>query len=468
MKYLENKTFDEINLGDEANLLKTLSKQDIALFAIMSGDVNPEHLDEDYAKSTMFHEIIAHGMWGGALISSVLGTKLPGPGTVYLEQGLKFLKPIAVGDSIKINVKVIDKQVTHSIVRLSCTCTNQRGEQVITGEATVIAPKEKLKIKRIALPEVELKEDAEQSLCHQLIESAKAFPALITAVVQPIDENSLVGAIEAAEDKLIMPILVGEEAKIRAIAKQTGTDISQYQLVAAQGEHEAVLKAIELVKENKVEAIMKGNIHTDGLLSPIVSKESGLYTGRRISHVFVLDVPSYHKLLFLTDAAININPSLADKKDIIQNAIDLFKILGLGDPKVAIISATETVTEKMQATLDAAALCKMADRGQITGGLLDGPLAFDNAVSKVAAKAKGIVSNVAGDADIIVVSNLETGNALYKQMRYLFQIEGAGIVLGTKVPIILTSRAAEPGITRKFSCAISLLYARYKHSQAKK
>ena len=465
MKYLESKTFDEIKIGDEAVLSKTLTKQDIGLFAIMSGDVNPEHLDKEYAKSSMFHEIIAHGMWGGSLISTVLGTKLPGPGTIYLNQTLKFLKPVTIGDTIRIKVKVTNKKDKHSIVILDCTCTNQAGSDVITGEAVVIAPKEKLKLKKITLPKIKLQENKKDSLCNRIIEAAKSFSPLITAIVQPIDENSLVGTIEAAEDKLVIPILIGEEKKIRDTAKKTGTDISKYEIISTRNEHEAVLKAIDLVNKGKAEAIMKGKIHTNGLLSPIVAKESCLCTDARISHVFALDVPSYHKLLFLTDAAINISPNLSDKKDIVQNAINLFHMLGLGTPKVAIISATETVNEKMPATLDAAALCKMSERGQITGGVLDGPLAFDNAVSKVAAKAKGIVSHVAGDADIIVVPNIETGNALYKQMRYMFKIEGAGIVLGTKVPIILTSRAAGPGITRKFSCAISLLYARHKKSK---
>jgi len=465
MKYLENKTFDEIKIGDEAKLSRTLTRQDIELFAIMSQDVNPAHLDDEYAKSDMFHEIIAHGMWGGSLISTVLGTKLPGPGTIYLGQTLKFLKPVRTGDSVRISVKVINKQDKNHILTLECKCINQDNEEVITGEATVIAPTKKIKVKRTILPGIELKRDEKITLCSRIIASAKSLSPLITAVVQPIDENSLVGAVEAAEDNLIIPILVGEEAKIKELAKQVGANISKYKIVSATDEKDAVLKTIDLVKKGRVEAIMKGKIHTDGLLGPIVAKESGLRTERRISHVFVLDVPSYHKLLFLTDAAINISPTLSDKADIVQNAIDLFQILGLGAPKVAIISATETVNEKMPATIDAAALCKMSERGQIKGGILDGPLAFDNAVSKEAAKAKGIVSKVAGDADIFVVPNIETGNALYKQMRYMFQIEGAGIVLGAQVPIILTSRAAKPGVTRKFSCALSLLYTRYKGNQ---
>jgi phosphate acetyltransferase len=459
MKYLENKTFKEIKIGDEASLLKTLSIRDAEVFAIMSGDYNPEHLDGEYAE---------HAIWGGSLISCALASKLPGPGTICLEQNLKFFKAITIGDTINIKVKVIDKEPKDGILVLNCRCVNQNGDEVIFGTARVIAPKKKLKIKKMALPRIELVSPRSQSLCSKIIESARSFSPLITAIVQPIDENSLMGAIEAKEDGLIIPILVGEVEKIKKIAKQNSIDLSKYKIIAASDDHDAVLKSIELVKKGKIEAIMKGKIHTDELLGPIVSKGNGITSERRISHIFVLDVPSYHKLLFLTDAAINIDPSLSDKKDITQNAIDLFQILGLGTPKVAILSATEMVNEKMQATIDAASLCAMSERGQIMGGILGGPLAFDNAVSKAAAKAKGITSPVAGDADIIVVPNIETGNALYKQMKYLFNIEGAGIVIGTKVPIILKSRAAGPGLTRKFSCAVSLLYARNKKRKGKK
>lgn len=468
MPNIENKTFDEIKVGDMAHLSRTLTREDIELFAIMSGDVNPAHMDPEYAKQSMFHEIIAHGMWGGALISTVLGTKLPGPGTIYLGQTLKFMSPVKIGDTVHVTVRVLTKREDKKILTLDCRCTNQDGREVIAGEATVIAPSKKIKIKRVALPKFQITPDLHNSLSHQIIALTKGMSPLVTAIVQPIDENSLGGAIESAQDKLIVPILIGEAEKIKKVAEQIGADITKYKLIPAENSTDAVLKAIELVKKGKVEAIMKGKLHTDELLSPILAKENGLRTDRRLSHTFVLDIPSYHKLLFLTDAAININPTLSVKKDIVQNAIDLFHTIGLGTPKVAIISATETVNEKMQVTLDATALCKMADRGQITGGILDGPLAFDNAISKEAAKAKGIVSHVAGDADIIVVPEIETGNALYKQTRFLFQIEGAGIALGTKVPIILTSRAAGPGLTRKFSCAVTLLYVRNKKGKAEK
>lgn len=294
----------------------------------------------------------------------------------------------------------------------------------------------------------------------QLIALKDSLPPLRTAVVHPVDVNSLCGAVEAAEQGIIEPVFVGPEDKIRAVAEKESVDLSPYEIVAVPHSHAAAAKAVELVHAGVVESIMKGKIHTDEFMEPILAHNGGLRTARRMSHVFAMKVPTYPKLLFLTDAALNIRPTLSEKRDIVQNAIDLYSVMGLGKPKVAILSAVETVTEKLPSTLDAAALCKMADRGQITGGILDGPLALDNAISVEAAKAKGIDSVVAGHADILVVPDVESGNMLYKQMTYLLGVEAAGVVIGAKVPIILTSRAADKGITRSASCALALLYAR--------
>ena len=458
---IENKIFDEIEVGDSASVQHTLTRRDIELFAVMSGDVNPAHVDEEYARSDMFHKIIAHGMWGGSLISTVLGTELPGPGTIYLGQTFRFLKPVAIGDTVTAKVTVTGKDEKKKRLTLDCVCINQKEEEVITGEAEVIAPTEKICRKRIKLPKFELEE--ERSSCYeQLIAQKDSFAPLKTAIVHPVDANSLGGAIESALEGLIEPVLVGPELKTREVAEAEGYDLSGIEIIPTEHSHAAADKAVELVHEDKVEAIMKGKIHTQELMHPIVDHSTGLRTARRMSHIFMLDPPIYHKALFITDAAINIQPTLAQKKDIVQNAIDLFLTISMGTPKVAIVSAVETVDEKIPSTLDATALCKMAERGQITGGILDGPLAFDNAISKEAADAKGIVSQVAGDADIIVVPDVEAGNMLYKQMRYLSGIESAGIVMGARVPIILTSRAAGAGITRKASCALALLYARRK------
>lgn len=460
MSCIENKTFDEIEVGDSASVSRTLTRQDIQVFAVMSGDVNPAHVDEEYAKSDMFHAIVAHGMWGGSLISTVLGTQLPGPGTIYLEQTLHFVRPVKVGDTITASVRVTEKHSEKHTLELECKCVNQDGKEVIIGKAVVIAPTEKVKRPRMNMPTIELREPKRGLYFEQLIALKDSLQPLRTAVVHPVDVNSLGGAIESAKEGLIIPVLVGPEYKIRKVAEEQGFDLSPYEIISTEHSHEAAERAVELAREGEVEALMKGKIHTQELMEPVVARDSGLRTARRMSHVFAVDFPNYHKPLFITDAALNIQPNLAQKKDIVQNAIDLFLALGLGTPKVAIVSAVETVDEKIPSTLDATALCKMAERGQITGGILDGPLGLDNAISREAAQAKGIVSQVAGDADIIIVPDVEAGNMLYKQMSYLSGLDGAGIVLGARVPIILTSRATGTGISRKASSALALVYAR--------
>ena len=296
---------------------------------------------------------------------------------------------------------------------------------------------------------------------HQaLIQQAQGLAPIRTAVVHPVDTVSLLGAIEAAKQKLIVPILVGPEAKIRAAAAQAKVDLSPYELVSTEHSHAAADQAVALARDHKVEALMKGSLHTDEFMGAIVHEEK-LRTDRRMSHVFVIDAPGYPRPLFVTDAALNIYPTLEDKVDIVQNAVNPGHALGLELPKVAILSAVEVVTSKIKSTIDAAALCKMADRRQITGAVLDGPLAFDNAVSEEACKTKGIVSPVGGQADIFVVPDIEAGNMLAKQLEYLAEAEIAGIVLGARVPIILTSRA-DKTLARLGSCAIALLLARHK------
>jgi phosphate acetyltransferase len=292
----------------------------------------------------------------------------------------------------------------------------------------------------------------------KLISAATAVTSPATAVVHPCDETSLRGAVEAAEANLIRPILIGPAARITKVARDFGIDISQFETIDAPYSEAAAAAAVELVRAGKAELIMKGSLHTDELMRAITSSTQGLRTARRISHVFVMDAPTHKDTLFVTDAAINIAPDLDVKRDIVQNAIDLFTHVGLGTPRVAILSAVETVTSKIPSTIDAAALCKMADRGQITGGILDGPLAFDNAIDEEAARIKGIKSEVAGRAQILVVPNLEAGNMLAKNLIFLTQADAAGIVLGARVPIILTSRADNVR-ARMASCAIASLYA---------
>lgn len=458
---IENHPFDEIQIGQTAQLTRTLRPQDIPLFAAISGDVNPTHLDPEFAKKGPMHEVVGHSMWGGALFSALLGNQLPGPGTVYVRQDLRFHRPIAVGDTLTASVTVKEKNPQNHHVVFECLAVNQDGLKVIDGIAEVIAPAEKIRCAKLHLPEISVTD--KELRYRQIMSRVKGLEPITVAVAHPCDEPSLGGALEAMQAGIIRPILVGPKAKILAAAQALGADLSGLQIIDTPHSHASAEVAVQLCREGKAEALMKGSLHTDELMSAVVDKEKGLRTARRISHVFLADVPTYPRPLMITDAAVNIEPTLEEKVDIVQNAIDLAHALGIAEPKVAILSAVETVTSKIRSTIDAAALCKMADRGQIKGGLLDGPLAFDNAVSQVAARIKGIRSAVAGNADILVVPDLEAGNMVAKQLEYLANALMAGIVLGAKVPIVLTSRADTPE-TRAASCAVAQVLAHAKRT----
>ena len=460
---IENRTFDEIAIGDTASLTRKLTRRDIELFAVMSGDVNPAHVDPEYAKSDMFHKIIAHGMWGGALISTVLGTELPGPGTIYLDQTFKFTRPVTLGDTVTVTVTAREKEEKHHHVRFDCKCTNQNGKVVIDGSALVIAPTEKIRRHRIELPEVRLEERGAKF--RSMIAMAESLEPIMTAVVHPVDANSLGGAVMAAKANLITPILIGPEYKIRATAEEAGIDITPYRLEPVEHSDAAAARAVVMARKGEVGALMKGSLHTDEFMHPVVQHDTGLHTERRLSHVFVLDVPTLDRPLFVTDGAINIYPDLVDKRDIVQNAIDLAHALSIAAPKVAILSAVEFVEPRIKSTIEAAAICKMANRNQIKGGIVDGPLAFDNAISEEAARAKGIDSAVAGHADILVVPDLESGNMLGKQLEYLADAEAAGIVVGARLPLILTSRA-DSVQSRLASCAVAALLHQHQQKDA--
>ena len=451
---IENITYDELSVGQSARLLRTLTLEDIQAFAAVSGDTNPAHLDEAYANDTMFHGVIAHGMWGGALISALLGTKFPGPGTIYLQQDLHFTRPVRIGDTLSVVATVVSKEEKNR-VQLECTVENQKGEKVLNGMAKIIAPTQKISRPKLNAPHIQLFDP--DALFKGLMSRADHLEAVNCAVVHPCDVESLTGAIDSAKAGLIHPILIGPEKKILAAAELAGLDISTYTLIDVAHSHAAADKAAELATQGQVEMMMKGSLHTDELLHAILSRPS-LRTGRRMSHVFRFDIPMYSKPLLVTDAALNIKPSLSEKVDIIQNAIDFSVILGVSNPKVAILSAVETVNPDIPSTLDAAALCKMSDRGQIKGATLDGPLAFDNAISLHAAQIKGIHSIVAGEADILAVPDLESGNMLAKQLEYFAGASGAGLVLGARIPIALTSRA-DSARTRVASSLLCLLVA---------
>lgn len=452
-EWLENITYDELSIGQSARLLRTLTLADIQAFAAVSGDTNPAHLNAEYANDTLFHGVIAHGMWGGALISALLGTQFPGPGTIYLEQVLHFTKPVRIGDTLAVMATVVSKDDAKKRVELDCLVTNQKGDRVLHGTARVLAPTQKVRLPKPNLPEIKLFDP--EARYKELLARGNDIAAARCAVVHPCDIESLTGAMDAARHGLIVPVLIGPATRIQFLAKEAGLDLTNVEIMSVPHSHAAADKAAELAANGDVEMIMKGSLHTDELIHAVLALPA-LRTERRMSHVFRFDVPLYPKPLLITDAALNIRPSLSEKRDIIQNAIDFCRVLGVEQPKVAILSAVETVNPAIPSTIDAAALCKMADRGQIKGGLLDGPLAFDNAISAHAAQIKGIASCVAGDADILAVPDLESGNMLAKQLEYLAGGTGSGLVLGARVPIALTSRADGPR-ARVASALLALL-----------
>ena len=454
-EWLENVTYDELSVGQSARLLRTLTQADIQAFAAVSGDTNPAHLNPEYANDTLFHGVIAHGMWGGALISALLGTQFPGPGTIYLEQNLKFVKPVRIGDTLTVTATVVSKDDEKKRAELDCQVINQKGAVVLHGTARVMPPTEKVRLPKINAPQIQLFDP--EARFKELLALADGMPAVRCAVVHPCDVGSLSGAMDSARHGLIVPVLIGPAKRIRLVATEANIDLDGVEIIDVEHSHAAAQMGAGMAARGEVEVIMKGSLHTDEMVKAVLAEHS-LRTGRRMSHVFRFDVPLYPKPLLITDAALNISPNLQEKKDIIQNAIDFARIMGVATPKVAILSAVETVSPNIPSTLDAAALCKMADRGQITGGVLDGPLAFDNAISAHAAEIKHIESVVAGDADILAVPDLESGNMVAKQLEYLADALMAGVVLGARVPIVLTSRA-DTAETRTASCAIAQLMA---------
>ncbi len=452
---LRNRTFDELAIGDTASLMRVVGRDDIDLFAAVSGDVNPAHLDAAFASTDMFGHVVAHGMWTGALVSAVLGAKLPGPGTIYLEQDIRFRRPVFPGDTVTVTVTVKEKRPARRIVLLDTVATNQRGEEVLTGVATVIAPEKSIEWPRAELPEVRLRR---HDRYEEFVAEARGLPPIGAAIVHPCSREAILGMIEARDQGLLDPLLIGPEGKIRAAAEAAGVSLAGIPIEPVAHSHAAAARAVELAVSGAVGALVKGSLHTDELLGAVVASGSGLRTERRISHVYAMDVPAYAKPLVVTDAAINIQPSLQQKRDICQNAVDMLRLLGVEQPRVAVLAAVETVNAKMPSTLDAAALTVMAARGQITGALVDGPLAFDNAVSPDAARTKGIVSQVAGQADVLLVPDLEAGNMLAKQLIYFAGADAAGLVLGARVPVVVTSRS-DSLRTRIASAALAKLMA---------
>jgi len=454
-----NTTFDEIEVGKPVSVSRPVTHTEVEAMALVSGDVDPYHVEA----GALEHEegpVSAQAVGAEAILSGLLNRRMPGPGTRILSQDLHFRGKIRTGETVTATVSAREKRATGHVVVFDCK-VSQSGIDLITGTVSVEAPTRRIAYDEVATPELILRHN---DAITKLLKRCEGLDPVSCAIVHPCDRDSLLGALEAAKRKLIVPVLVGPEAKIRAVAAAEKVDLAPYRIVSTEHSHAAAEQAVAMARAGEVEALMKGSLHTDELMGAVVPSATGLRTARRISHVFILDVPAYPRPLMVTDAAINIFPDLECKADIVQNAIELAQILGIEQPKVAILSAVETINPKIQSTLDAAALCKMADRGQITGGLLDGPLAFDNAISEEAAKTKKIVSLVAGKADILLVPDLEAGNMVAKQLQYLAGADSAGIVLGTRVPIVLTSRADNVR-TRLASAAVMALVAHARRAK---
>ena len=452
MTAFENVTFDEIQVGQTVSVTRPVTETEVGAMALVSGDVDPWHIADDAGPRS--GPATAQAVGAEALLSGLLNRRMPGPGTRILSQELRFDGVISVGSEVTASVTAREKKTEGCLVVFDCK-VSQDGRELVSGSVTVQAPTRRISYSDVATPELILRHNDAYA---RLLRRCEGLAPVTCAVVHPCDRDSLLGPLEAARRGLIVPVLVGPEAKIRAVAEAEGIDLTGFKILSTEHSHAAAQQAVAMARSGEVEALMKGSLHTDELMAAVVPSATGLRTARRISHAFLMDVPAYPRVLIVTDAAINIYPTLEDKVDIAQNAIDLARVLGVDLPKVAILSAVETVNPKIQSTLDAAALCKMAERGQITGGVLDGPLAFDNAISEEAARTKKIVSPVAGKADILLVPDLEAGNMLAKQLQYLAGADSAGIVLGTRVPIVLTSRA-DSVRTRIASAAVMALVA---------
>ncbi|MHA7867709.1 MAG: bifunctional enoyl-CoA hydratase/phosphate acetyltransferase [Salipiger thiooxidans] len=453
--HIENRTFDELKVGDSAELRRLVTADDLLAYANVSGNHNPLHLYDHDGDGDGRPEAMAPGSYVSALVGAVLGNVLPGAGTLYRAQSWVFHARIFADDEIVMRVTVTDKNERDTTVTLA-TEVRRIGDDalVLSGVAEVLAPRRKIEYNSHDLPGLIVQRHRH---FEKLLRKAEPLKELRTAVVCPEEPNSLGGALKAHAHTLIDPILIGSTAKIVEVATAMGVTLDGIEIIEEPLHRNAARKAVELVHEGRAQAIMKGHLHTDMLLRPILDKQTGLRMGRRFTHIFVMDVPGHPQPLLVTDAAINIAPDLKTKVDITQNAIDLAISIGVEQPKVGVLSATETVNPDIPSSIDAALLSKMADRGQITGGLVDGPLAMDNAVDIAAARTKGITSAVAGQADILVVPNLDAGNMLAKQLTYISHAEAAGLVLGARVPIILNSRA-DDDMSRLASCAVAALH----------
>lgn len=452
---ITNLTFDEMVPGDSRELRRLCTQDDLIAFANISGNHNPMHLHDADGDGDGHPEAVVPGSFVGALVSAVVGNLLPGAGTLYRSQSMVHHGRAHAGEELVSRVTVTDKNARTQSVTLALEVRRLGDDALIlSGMAEVEAPRVKLSYSSHDLPGLIVQRHRH---FEKLLKRAAPLPALTTAVVCPEEAKSLGGALLARRHTLIEPILVGDPDKIARTAESLGADLSGIEIVAEADHDAAARRAVALVHEGRAGALMKGHLHTDQILRAVVDKDRGLRTARRLTHVFVMDVPGLAHLLLVTDAAINIAPDLKTKVDIVQNAIDLALSLGIELPKVGVLSAVETVNPDIPSSIDAALLSKMAERGQITGGLVDGPLAMDNAVDVAAARTKGLTSPVAGRAEVLVVPNIDAGNMLAKQLSYIAHAEAAGVVMGARVPVILTSRA-DGDMARLASCAVAALH----------
>lgn len=448
--HISNRPFDSITLGETAELRRLITTDDLLVYAAASGNYNPMHLPIADVDGDGQRERAAPGMFVASMISGVLGTQLPGPGTRLLHQRLDYPARAQAGDELLCRVRVLAK--AEGRVRLSAEVTRPAdGQTIVTGEVEVEAPLTPFATDQ-EVPGLIVQRHRH---FEAMLDRARILPALPTAVVCPEDDKALEGALLAQREGLITPILIGDAAGIAAAAARIGADLTGIEILDTP-RHEAAALACALVHQGRAQAVMKGHLHTDDLLRPMLDKDRGLRVGRRFTHVFVMDVPGMDHPIMVTDAAINIAPDLAAKVDIVQNAINLARALDM-PPRVGVLSAVETVNPAIQSSIDAALLSKMAERGQITGGAVDGPLAMDNAVDLAAARTKGLAGGVAGRANILVVPGIDAGNMLAKQLTYISHAESAGLVLGARVPVILNSRS-DSAMSRLSSCAVAAIH----------
>lgn len=449
----ENRTYEEIRLGDRAEMTRLCATDDLFAFAHCSGNHNPLHLADRDGDGDGIFEAQAPQMWVASLISGLLGWELPGPGVALESLSVRWMGVAQAGDQLVARAEVVAKEPENRIrLRVEVDRVSDK-VALMGGEAVVRAPLRKMSFADDAIPGLIVQRHLHFD---RLIAQARALGPVTLAVAAPENEVSLAGALEAKAAGLATPILVGDPERIGAAAAALGASLEGIEVVAAQGHHAAADAAVALVREGRAAALMKGQLHTDDLLRAVLDRDRGLRAGRRLTHVFVMDVPGLPHPLLISDAAINIAPDLETKADIVRNAIDVARAIGIETPKVGVLSAVEVVNPAIPSSVDAALLSKMAERGQITGGLVDGPLAMDNAVDLGAARTKGIKGMVAGQAEVLIAPNLDAGNMIAKELSYIAHAEAAGVVMGARAPIVLTSRADGPK-ARLASCAVAAL-----------